>query len=301
MKELLIESDKIKKLQEEDYKEYVLCESKYPLLSEIPDENRTDYFDVAYGPDPLNRLDIHHKKNKLNNPVVIFIHGGGWTKRDKDQSRFIAPALISKGFAVVAINYRLTDSHHQDPSKRNPHPAQINDCALALKWILDNIEKYGGDPNQNALLGHSAGAHLTSLLVSDTKWHQKYHIDFSRIKCWIGLSGIYDLLLEENYRHELMPEYIGGLIDEECKLADASPINFFKGTEPPCLLIHGKNDYLVPLTNSLILYDKLLEKDVISEIGIIKDAAHMNYFSNLSNEGQTASKIVIQFLRKSFT
>lgn len=300
MEHLAMELSKIEKNQKKDYDEYAQSELKFPLLTERPDENRVDFFDIGYGPGESHRLDIHHLKNSVHNPVIVFIHGGGWSKRDKDQSRFLAPFLVGQGYTFISINYRLTDGDNEDRSKRNAHPAQIDDCARALKWINDNISAYGGDPQKIGLLGHSAGAHLTALLVSDTKWHEKYKFNSSSIKCWIGLSGIYDLTLEDNYRHEWMPLFIGALIDEETKLMEASPINHFKGIEPPCLLLHGSNDYLVPVSSTIHLYDRLLEKGIAAEIGIIKDAAHMNYFSKLNRENQRASKLISHFLDRMF-
>ncbi len=297
LKQILIESSEpLEIVQEKDYEAYAISETKHPLLREAPDERRVDYLDISYGPDEFNRLDIHHLKGSLKRPVVVFIHGGGWAKRDKDLSRFVAPAWVSSGYTVVSINYRLTKPDSEIESQRNTHPAQIDDCARALKWIIDNIEGYGGDPDDIAVAGHSAGGHLTALLVCDTRWHEKYGIDIRKVKCWISLSGVHDLTLEENYYHAGMAEYIAALIDREYNLADASPVGFVTGTEPPCLLVHGTNDYLVSIKNSLNLYNKLHEKGISAELCIVKRAAHMDYFSRLSEEKQIAAKSISQFL-----
>ncbi|MBN7772227.1 alpha/beta hydrolase [Clostridium aminobutyricum] len=300
MTEYIIEKKKAEELQQADYEAYAVSELEFPLLSQQPDKNRIDYFDIAYGKDGSNKLDIHHLKGAVRNPVIVFIHGGGWARRDKDQSRFVAPSLLKEGYTVVSINYRLTGSLDENAIKI-PHPAQIEDCAAALKWVTENIETYGGDPNNIMLLGHSAGAHLTALLIGDTRWHQKYQIDFNRIKGWIGLSGIYDLTLEENYAHEWMPVFIRGLIDKEEEIRGASPIEHIKGTEPPCLLIHGRNDYLVPITNSIHLFDRLSEKRSIAQLEMIDGIAHMDYFSRLGDAAHPVYKAISQFLRKIVT
>lgn len=253
MKPILVEStEPLEELQRKDYEAYALSEINYPLLSEAPDGNRVDYFDIAYGTDEFHS----------------------------------------------SINYRLTKPNSRVQAERNVHPAQIDDCARALKWIADNIERYGGGPDNIAIAGHSAGGHLTALLVCDIRWHEKYNIDISKIKCWVCLSGIHDLTLEENYYHEWMRAFIGALIDEEYKLMDASPVSFVKGSEPPCLLVHGTNDYLVPITNSLNLYNKLSEQGVKAEICIVKNAAHMDYFSRLNEENQIAARTINQFLAR---
>lgn len=297
MTEYVIEKKKAEVLQQEDYVAYAVSESEFPLLSEVHNEDRVDYFDISYGKDELKKLDIHHLKGTSENPVVVFIHGGGWARRDKDQSRFVAPALLKEGYTVVSINYRLTGSLDESAEKI-PHPAQIEDCAAALKWVTENIQQYGGDPDRIVLLGHSAGAHLTALLVTNTKWQQEAQIDFSKVKGWIGLSGIYDLNLDDNYEHEWMPLFIEGLIEEEEKLLEASPIEYVKGTEPPSILIHGKNDYLLPISNSIHLYEKLVEKGSIAELEIIEGIAHMDYFSRLGDDTTPVYKRISQFLRK---
>lgn len=298
-KHIIVESaEPLEIIQEKDYAAYAVSETKHPLLRETPDRNRTDYFDISYGPDPLNTLDIHHLKGNGKRPVIVFIHGGGWTRRDKDLSRFVAPAWVAAGYTVVSINYRLTKPDSGIKEQRNTHPAQIDDCARALKWIIDNIENYGGDPDEIAVAGHSSGGHLAALLVCDTRWHEKYAVDIRKVKCWISLSGVLDLTLEENYCHEWLAGFITALVDAEYKLADASPVNFVRGTEPPCLLVHGTNDYMVPIKNSLDLYNKLYEKGVSTEICILKHAAHMDYFSRLSEEKQFAANSIKQFLER---
>lgn len=300
MGEYSIEKKTAEVLQQADYDFYAISESEFPLLSEVQNENRVDYFDISYGEHELNKLDIHHGKGAIANPVVVFIHGGGWARRDKDQSRFVAPALLKEGYTVVSINYRLTGILDEGAEKI-PHPAQIEDCAAAIKWVTEHIQQYGGDPDQIVLLGHSAGAHLTALLVTSTKWQQEAQIDFTKVKGWIGLSGIYDLNLEDNYEHEWMPLFIEGLIEDEEKLLEASPIEYVKGTEPPSLLIHGKNDYLVPISNSIYLHERLVEKGSVSELEIIEGIAHMDYFSRLGDETTPVYQRISLFIRKTLS
>ena len=300
MKKNYIEKKEIiEKLQKVDYEIYAESERKFPLISTIPDENRIDCFDIEYGSGENQKLDIHRLKGEKKRPVIMFIHGGGWAKRDKDQSRFFVPAWTELGYVVVSINYRLTNPSANKNTEKNVFPAQIDDCAAALKWVTENIEKYGGDSNKIAVAGQSSGAHLAALLVSDKKSQGEYNIDMSKVKCWLGLSGIYDLNLRENYYNETMTGFIKAFIDEESKLYDASPINFIDGKEPPCLLIHGSNDYMIPAANTFLLYEKLLSRGAKAEI-LILDNAHMDYFSKLSEKGQAAEKPIKEFFKKYF-
>src|SRR6266404_2746621 len=70
-------------------------------------------------------------------PIVVWVHGGGWRQGNKD--RCPAVPLVTKGFAAVSINYRLSD--------HAKFPAQIEDCKAAIRWLRGNASKYRLDPN----------------------------------------------------------------------------------------------------------------------------------------------------------
>ncbi len=99
-------------------------------------------------------------------PVIYYIHGGAWTFGDKrQQGRPMLHEFVSRGWVVVAINYRLAPQY--------PWPAQIEDATRALGWIKTNIASYGGDPDRVVVAGGSAGGHLASLLAlssEDPAW-----------------------------------------------------------------------------------------------------------------------------------
>lgn len=263
----------------------------HPLLSQIPDGDRIDYYDVSYGPDPLQKLDIHQLKGSRLRPVVLYIHGGGWYHGDKNFSRFAGPSWISMGYTIVSINYRLLP--------QSAYPAQIEDCATALKWAMDNIDRYGGDPNNIAVIGDSAGGHLTALLVTGQKWHKMYDIDISRVKYWISISGIHDLSLEENYYGPMIID-IGKMFDFQKNKVDASPVTHVTGNEPPSLLIHGGDDWLSPRTNSISLYNELTEKGSKTELVIVDGYMHCNMTTRYGTQGHKPTEIINKFLSKYF-
>jgi arylformamidase len=111
----------------------------------------------------LLSLDVYAPAGAENLPVVLMIHGGGWSigdKANRDVSIDKARYFTSQGYVYVSINYRLSPDVQ--------HPAHIEDVASAVSWVLENIATYGGDPARLTLMGHSAGAHL--LLVSAPDW-----------------------------------------------------------------------------------------------------------------------------------
>lgn len=277
-------------LQDRDWSLYGQCSTTYTYLYALPDPNRKDYFAKPYGDDPLQRLDIHHLKrpDRIRRPVIVFIHGGAWTTEDKSNTRFYAPEWIKRGYTVVSINYRLTPNVQ--------HPLQIEDCALALKWVIDNIKDYGGDPNKIALIGHSSGAHLAALLVTDRKWHEKYDIDIKKVKCWIPVSGIFDFNLSENYLHPLLGSSILTMLTDD-KKKDCSPISQVTGKEPPCLILHGGDDWLVPRSNSINMYNKLVEKGTKNaRLQIVPGYWHCNMMLGYDQENHKPAEIINEYL-----
>ena len=86
-------------------------------------------------------------------PVVIWVHGGGWKNGSKKNTK---ASWLAEGYAVVSINYRLTDVAQW--------PAQIDDCRGAVCWARRNAGVFGLDPNRIGAWGSSAGGHLVALM-----------------------------------------------------------------------------------------------------------------------------------------
>ena len=114
--------------------------------------------DVAYGPDPMHRLDIYRPAESSGpRPVMLYVHGGGFRILSKDTHWMFGYYMAKLGFVVFNINYRLAPEH--------PYPAAIEDSARALIWTLDNAARYGGDISQLAYAGESAGGNLVTALA----------------------------------------------------------------------------------------------------------------------------------------
>ena len=126
--------------------------------------------DIAYGSDPLQKLDVVSNGQGTGKPVLVFVHGGGFTGGDKHQpGQFTNDNLmkwaVEQGMVGVNINYRL--------APKNVLPDQITDARDALTWVAKNVAQYGGDPNKILIWGHSAGASLVGLYVSHPDYHYK--------------------------------------------------------------------------------------------------------------------------------
>lgn len=123
------------------------------------------------------RLDIYYPKGKRGFKTVVWFHGGGLTGGNKS----IPEALTDKGVAVVAVNYRLSPMANC--------PAYILDAAKAVAWTFRNISKYGGDPGQIYVSGHSAGGYLALMLALDKGWLAAEGIDADSVAAYYPISG----------------------------------------------------------------------------------------------------------------
>ena len=124
----------------------------------------------------LNQLDLYLPDGQAKElrPVVVWVHGGAWMTGDKSNRMTDKAKLFTDaGYILVSVNYRLSPDITESqtfPANRITYPVHPNDLSASLSWISRNIASYGGDPDALLLAGHSAGAHLVSLVGSDPFW-----------------------------------------------------------------------------------------------------------------------------------
>jgi arylformamidase len=118
--------------------------------------------DVPYGDHAAHRLDVYQPAKAEGAPLLFMVHGGGWRIGDKANPRSISNKVsrwVAKGYMVVSINYRMLPE--AQPVE------QAEDVAKALAFTQRSARAWGGDTARVLVMGHSAGAHLVSLLTSD--------------------------------------------------------------------------------------------------------------------------------------
>ncbi len=120
--------------------------------------------DVATGPDPLQKIDVLEPTAKgPARPVMIFVHGGGFTRGDKAQTDNMLVWAVNNGMVGVDVDYRL--------APKDPWPAGDQDLKAAVAWTRAHIAEHGGDPNRIILWGHSAGANHVEDYVAHAEVH----------------------------------------------------------------------------------------------------------------------------------
>lgn len=138
--------------------------------------------DVAYGAAPGQKLDIFPAAQS-NATIQLFIHGGYWRGFDKSGHRFVAWPFVAAGATVVLINYDLCPNVTMDKI--------VAQNRAAIRWVYYNAPSFGADAERLYISGHSAGGHLTGMMMS-TEW-SKYGMPWDAIKGGCALSGLHDL------------------------------------------------------------------------------------------------------------
>lgn len=117
---------------------------------------------IAYGGSRDQRLDVYAPANAQKAPVIFMVHGGGWTRGSKSAPGVVDAKVahwLPRGYIFISVDTRLLPS-------ANPLD-QAGDVASALAYAQKHATSWGGDPSHFVLMGHSAGAHLVTLLTAD--------------------------------------------------------------------------------------------------------------------------------------
>lgn len=162
-------------------------EARPPRLPVVAVGSRITW-NVPYvdGASEQQTLDVYAPPDVKGAPVVVYVHRGEWARGDKSEVSYKPKLFNERGIVFVSVNYRLSDVAR--------HPAQVDDVAAAVRWVVDHIAEHGGSPQRIVLMGHSAGCHIASLVGLDPRPLAKVGLtpDVLRgVVCWSG--GAYDL------------------------------------------------------------------------------------------------------------
>ncbi len=191
-------------------------------------------------------------------PALIFIHGGAWEGGERGVYKAYTVPFAEKGYVATTISYRL--------SGVAPFPAAVQDVKSAIMFLKANAEKYKIDPERIAVLGGSAGGHL-SMMAGYAQNEPALEpsngpegVD-SRVQVVVNFYGPVDLTAEEARVHGGVKKFLQGKTYEEAPelYRQASPITYLTGDDPPTLILHGSIDDVVPIAHAELLAAKLKE------------------------------------------
>jgi acetyl esterase/lipase len=218
--------------------------------------------DLAYGPDPRQKLDLYRPAQpRADGKTVIFFYGGSWDSGSKADYLFVAQALVASGYTVVIPDYRLY------PEVR--FPAFVADGARAVRWTADRV-----GTEKVFVMGHSAGAHIALMLAANTPYLEAAGVDRAKLAGAIGLSGPYDFLPLKSAK---LIEIFGGANNPNIEA-----ITFAKAPLPPALLIHGDADTTVYPRNSQHLAAAWRANGAAVELKLYPDVGHIDTIAAMS-------------------
>jgi acetyl esterase/lipase len=285
--------------------------------------------DIAYRSDAKadsyrHRLDVFAPKGKKDCPVVVLVHGGGWIIGDNrccGLQSSVGHFLASRGFVAVLPNYRLS------PSIK--HPEHVRDVARAVRWTKNNVAKYGGNPEQLFLMGHSAGGHLVSLLATDESYLKAEGLKSGDIQGVISASGVYNIPAETPafvaggpgrlavrvdqlypFRGDTgtLPNVPIGLPvqfdpygpafgDEPKDRAAASPLTHVRRGLPPFLILIGDNELPTVADQAAEFHQALRAQGCAARLEKIDKRNHTSVMFSVIRPEDPAARAILEFLR----
>lgn len=205
-------------------------------------------------------------------PTVIFFHGGGWIRGDKEGPVLHVMPYIAMGFAVMNVEYRVA------PIAKAP--AAVQDGRCALRWVYQNAARMGFDTTRIIVTGHSAGGHLaltTGILPAeaglDTLCPGPQEMKVAAVVNWYGITDVGDVLEGPN-REAWAEEWIGTDPDRTELVRRMSPLTYVRRDMPPILTLHGDQDSTVPYQHAVWLREALDRAGVPNELLTIPGAGH---------------------------
>jgi acetyl esterase/lipase len=246
-------------------------------------------------------------------PVIIWLHGGGWRIGDRKLGPDLRVRFAERGYAMASIEYRL--------SGEVIFPAQIHDVKAAIRWLRSVANEYNLDSENIGLWGSSAGGHLAALAGTTGSGRlegELGNLDFSSdVQAVVDGYGPTDFLqMEEHSQSGIMlgadaetsrlnlvqrhtdpnsPEsqLLGAPIHTVPDLVrEANPISYIDKSAPPFLILHGLNDSAVPVHQSELLYESLIEQGNDATLCLIEGLGHA--FFNKNDLDEQPSNLTIR-------
>jgi arylformamidase len=144
----------------------------------------TCYLDREYGPGSGEKLDFFPAR-KGDGTVLMFIHGGYWRSLDKVDFSYLAPVFVDAGVSLAVVNYDLCPKVSVEEI--------VQQMLRASSWLYLHAEEYGADSDRLHVAGHSAGGHLTAMMMCALWPVLDARLPRDLFKGGLAISGLYDL------------------------------------------------------------------------------------------------------------
>jgi len=223
------------------------------------------------------KADIYYPENSSQKyPAIILVHGGGWISGSKENEKFLAQELASKGYVAMAINYSLSDDAK--------YPTAVEDIEDALKFLKKHRKEFSLNKNKTAIGGNSAGAQLATLVGVKNK-----------VQAIVNIDGIVSFIHPESEEGTYASYWFGATKSQNFELwKEASPLEYVSKKTAPTIFInssqprfHGGRDDMIKI---------LAKNKIYYEVHEIKDSPHS--FWLVEPWFDETLKYVVEFLDK---
>lgn len=241
--------------------------SQFEQLNTVVKSQYQWSYDLPYGYHPREFFDVCYAQTPPK-AVVIYLHAGYWQSRDKSQFHFIAQDLASSGYDTVFVNYPLCPEVNLQEI--------ISSLRYALCCVVQHIQNRHQKQLPMLLSGHSAGAHLISLLTLQMPVHMREHFNLKGI---LPISGIYELnpLIHTTLNQKL------ALSQQDAQ--HCSPVWLVENTQIPAAFFVGANETLDFIDQSSQMQRAWKNHHRVAELHIINQRDHFNILFEFQKNG----------------
>jgi len=238
--------------------------------------------DLAFGSDPAQKLDLFTSGQGAGKPILIYVHGGGFTRGDKHRpGEFMYDNVmvwaVQHGMVAAETNYRLA-------SPQNQYPAANDDVSAAVKYVRDHARDYGGDPDKIVVWGHSAGASLVGIMVA--------HPEF--IKASGGnIAGA--IITSGGYEFKGKNPYLG---DDPAKLAERSSVEGLKKTTIPLFFTRAEWDPPGQMQQGDMIHKVLTEAGHDHAFHLMTGHNHMSQVFSVGTSETQLTDLMLPWIQK---
>jgi acetyl esterase/lipase len=236
--------------------------------------------DIAYGPHPRQRLDVYVPQ-ATPCPTLVFAHGGSWISEDKRLYTVVGRYLAANGVAAVLVNYRL-------PPEATC-AEELQDIGSALAWTFEKLADWGGRKDQLFVSGHSAGAHLVSVLASNDDFQARENLTPRVIRGVVSIAGPYRIGFEVTFSGL---GYVFQGVDKKA----VSPLSQAHPGMPHFLLINSAHRSRYLRVQARRFHRRLQSIGVDSERYVVPSEGHYGQVLDIARPGNSLGPRILEFI-----
>lgn len=217
-------------------------------------------------------LDAFYNKQKIIQPAVILIHGGGWKSGNKSQTHPLAQEIALRGYTCFCIEYRL--------SPEAKYPAGIIDIKNAIQFIKENARKFNVNSDKIAVLGCSSGGQMAALIGTTNEnllFEEGANNQNSQVQAIIDMDGILAFHHPESQEGKAAALWLNGTFEEKPQVwEEASALTHCNKNTLPILFINSSNPRFHAGQNDMIAI--LAKFGIYNEVHTLPNSPHSFWF-----------------------